>query len=106
MNGFHLCDRADIFHSNISSFTLWNICTISLTDNHQLYTYAYITLLYLKPMIHDPTSWMRHAVCEVGSKKLDAALGDIRYDFPSIILLLKSSYRIYHMKWHCRAYIA
>ena len=34
----------------------------------------------LKPVIHDATSWMQHVIWEVGSKKLDATLGDMRYD--------------------------
>ena len=35
----------------------------------------------LKSVIHDATSWTQHIVCEVGSKKLDATLGDTRQEF-------------------------
>ena len=37
--------------------------------------------LTLMPVTYGPTSWMRHVVCEVGSKKLDATWGVTRYDF-------------------------
>ena len=30
------------------------------------------------PVTHGPTSWMRHVVCDFGSKKLDATWGDTR----------------------------
>ena len=46
---------------------------------------------------HNPTSWIRHVVCEVGSKKMRH---EVTHDstFLREVLLLKSSYRIYHMK--------
>ena len=59
---------------------------------------------FIRPVTHDPISWMRHVLCEVGLKELDATWGDTRYDFSlRSFIILKL---IPHLPYEMTPYIA